>query len=245
MDNYIQEEIFEANLRAVPTHKSQPTNQSQPSNRSQIEINRNSKRVLRSPKDTSRSKDQIRANQIRAKELSEIRIPAMEISGGAEVKVIRNSRRRRSISAYREHGSIIIQVPARLSNSKIQEVIPEMVEKILSREAREKLSDKELLNRANRLLDIFLPEFKVRPASVTWRQMNERWGSCTTVDRTIRISDRLSGAPEYVLDYLLVHELIHLEIPDHGQAFTELLSRFTDSERANSFLEGYEAGSQR
>lgn len=234
VDNYIQEEIFEANLRAVPT------NQTQAANQSHIEKTRNGKRVLRSPKDTSRGKD-----QARGKELSEIRIPAMEISGGAEVKVIRNSRRRRSISAYREHGSIIIQVPARLSNSKIQEVIPEMVEKILSREAREKLSDKELLNRANRLLDIFLPEFKVRPASVTWRQMNERWGSCTTVDRTIRISDRLSGAPEYVLDYLLVHELIHLEIPDHGQAFTELLSRFTDSERANSFLEGYEAGSQR
>ena len=228
VDNYIQEEIFEANLRAVPT------------NQSDIEKCRNKNRALRSPKDASRSKD-----QIRAKELSEIRIPAMEISGGAEVKVIRNSRRRRSISAYREHGSIIIQVPARLSNSKIQEVIPEMVEKILSREAREKLSDKELLNRANHLLDIYLPEFKVRPASVTWRQMNERWGSCTTVDRTIRISDRLSGAPQYVLDYLLVHELIHLEIADHGQAFTELLSRFTDSERANSFLEGYEAGSQR
>ena len=228
VDNYIQEEIFEANLRAVPT------------NQSDIEKCRNKNRALRSPKDASRSKD-----QIRAKELSEIRIPAMEISGGAEVKVIRNSRRRRSISAYREHGSIIIQVPARLSNSKIQEVIPEMVEKILSREAREKLSDKELLNRANHLLEIYLPEFKVRPASVTWRQMNERWGSCTTVDRTIRISDRLSGAPEYVLDYLLVHELIHLEIADHSQAFTELLSRFTDSERANSFLEGYEAGSQR
>ena len=228
VDNYIQEEIFEANLRAVPT------------NQSDIEKCRNKNRALRSPKDASRSKD-----QIRAKELSEIRIPAMEISGGAEVKVIRNSRRRRSISAYREHGSIIIQVPARLSNSKIQEVIPEMVEKILSREAREKLTDKELLNRANHLLDLYLPEFKVRPASVTWRQMNERWGSCTTVDRTIRISDRLSGAPQYVLDYLLVHELIHLEIADHGQAFTELLSRFTDSERANSFLEGYEAGSQR
>jgi len=240
VDNYIQEEIFEANLRAVSTNQTQSANQSQPANQSHSEKTRNGKRVLRSPKDASRGKD-----QARAKELSEIRIPAMEISGGAEVKVIRNSRRRRSISAYREHGSIIIQVPARLSNSKIQEVIPEMVEKILSREAREKLSDKELLNRANHLLDIYLPEFKVRPASVTWRQMNERWGSCTTVDRTIRISDRLSGAPEYVLDYLLVHELIHLEIPDHGQAFTELLSRFTDSERANSFLEGYEAGSQR
>ncbi|MEY3347290.1 MAG: hypothetical protein RIR40_1015 [Actinomycetota bacterium] len=120
-----------------------------------------------------------------------------------------------------------------------------MVEKILAREAREKLSESDLLNRANRLIDIYLPEFTVRPASVNWRSMNERWGSCTTVDRTIRISDRLSGAPDYVLDYLLVHELIHLEIADHGESFTSLLSRFSDSERANAFLEGYEAGAQR
>lgn len=217
VDNYIQEEIFGTNLHVVPTRE----------------------------KD-SRSENLRRAKRERNdKSVSEIRIPPMEIAGGAEIKIIRNSRRRRSISAYREHGSIVIQVPARLSNSKIQEAIPEMVEKILKREAREKLSEIDLLNRANRLIDIYLPEFTVRPASVNWRTMNERWGSCTTVDRTIRISDRLSGAPDYVLDYLLVHELIHLEIADHGESFTALLSRFGDSERANAFLEGYEAGAQR
>ena len=227
MDNYIQEEIFEANLRAVPT------------NQSDIEKCRNKNRALRSPKDASRGKD-----QIRAKELSEIRIPAMEISGGAEVKVIRNSRRRRSISAYREHGSIIIQVPARLSNSKIQEVIPEMVEKILSREAREKLSDKELLNRANHLLDLYLPEFKVRPVRVTWRQMNERWGSCTSVDRTIRIATKLQRAPKYVLDFVLYHEAIHLDIYDHGSEFQEFLKRYPRHLEAEAFLEGYELAEQ-
>ena len=45
---------------------------------------------------------------------------------------------------YREQGAIVIQVPARLSNSKVSAVIPEMVEKILTREAREKISDSEL-----------------------------------------------------------------------------------------------------
>jgi predicted metal-dependent hydrolase len=64
------------------------------------------------------------------------------------------------------------------------------------------------------------------------------------VDRTIRISDRLNGAPEYVVDYLLVHELIHLEIPDHGGDFEALLSRFEGSNLANAWLEGYEAGAR-
>lgn len=200
MDNFIQEEIFEANLPAVRAQASKPT--------------------------------------------SEVRIPPTEIAGGAEVRVVKSSRRRRSISAYREHGAIVIQVPARLSNSKIQEVIPEMVEKILSREAREKMSDKALFDRALELLNQYLPEFRVRPVSVVWRSMNERWGSCTTLDRTIRISDRLNGAPSYVVDYLLVHELIHLEIPDHGGEFEKLLARFEGSEMANAYLDGYEAGTR-
>jgi hypothetical protein len=82
-----------------------------------------------------------------SKSTSEVRIPPTEVSGGAEIRVVRSARRRRSISAYREHGAIVIQVPARLPNSKIQEVIPEMVQKILIREAREKMSDGALFDR--------------------------------------------------------------------------------------------------
>jgi hypothetical protein len=119
-----------------------------------------------------------------------------------------------------------------------------MVEKILSREAREKISDSELFDRAHALLQRYLPEFIVTPASVTWRAMNERWGSCTTVDRTIRISDRLNGAPGYVVDYLLVHELIHLQVPDHGPDFELLLARFEESDKASAYLDGYEAGAR-
>jgi predicted metal-dependent hydrolase len=74
--------------------------------------------------------------------------------------------------------------------------------------------------------------------------MNERWGSCTTVDRTIRISERLNGAPSYVIDYVLLHELIHLRIPDHSKGFADLLERFSEGEKASAFLEGYESGAR-
>ena len=119
-----------------------------------------------------------------------------------------------------------------------------MVEKVLAREAREKMSDADLFARAEFLQARYLPEFRAHAASVKWRNMDERWGSCTTVDRTIRISSRLNGSPDYVLDYILVHELIHLEIPDHGESFHSLLARYEKSDLANSYLEGYEAGAR-
>jgi predicted metal-dependent hydrolase len=70
--------------------------------------------------------------------------------------------------------------------------------------------------------------------------MRERWGSCTSLDRTIRISDRLKGAPDFVLDSVLFHEAIHLRHFDHGEEFYALLSRFPESERATAYLDGYE-----
>ncbi len=175
---------------------------------------------------------------------NELRIPPSQATGGAEVRVIRNPRRRKSISAYREQGAIVIQIPTHILRTQIADLIPEMVSKVLSREARERSTDSDLHARALELLARYLPEFSERPSSVTWRPMLERWGSCTSTERTIRISDRLIHAPEFVLDYLLVHELIHLQIPDHGPRFIALLNRFEGSQRAEAFLEGYESGAR-
>ena len=189
---------------------------------------------------SSRSK---KSQRTKVPNVPEVRIPASPASGGAEIRLIRNPRRKRTISAYREQGSIVIQIPAKLPARELNELIPEMVQRVLSREAREKVTENELMARSLELLAMYLPEFSEKPVSVSWRTMNERWGSCTTVDRTIRISDRLNGVPQYVLDYILVHELIHLRIPDHGADFQDLLDRFGDSDRACAFLEGYECGS--
>ena len=92
------------------------------------------------------------------------------------------------------------------------------------------------------LLTQFAPEITERPTSVLWRaHMNQRWGSCTSVDGSIRISDRLAKAPAYVLDFLLFHEAIHLRYGDHGQEFTSYVDRYPDHQRAQAYLDGYEA----
>jgi predicted metal-dependent hydrolase len=160
-----------------------------------------------------------------------------------EFRVIRSSRRKRTLHAYRQNGVIEIHIPDRLSRRQEFEVIPEMIDLVLKRENRLRKSDSALLDLSDLLLAEYLPEFNERPISVMWRVMRERWGSCTTVDKTIRISERLNTAPDYALRYVLFHELIHLRIAGHGDDFHELLARYPEKDRAEAFLEGYEAGS--
>jgi predicted metal-dependent hydrolase len=158
-----------------------------------------------------------------------------------EIVVIRSTRRKKSISAYRQGGRIVISIPARLSKADERAIVPEMIAKIRDQEASKTLGEAQLASKIDQLLTELAPEITARPASVVWRPMRERWGSCTSVDRSIRISDRLKLAPEYALDYVLFHEAIHLQYFDHGDEFTEVLNRFEDSELASAYLDGYEA----
>jgi len=158
-----------------------------------------------------------------------------------EIVVIRSARRKRNISAYRQGGRIIVSIPARMSKADEHAIVPEMIAKIRSQEESKTPGEDDLIARIDQLLTELAPEITERPVSVTWRAMRERWGSCTSVDRSIRISDRLKMAPEYALNYVLFHEAIHLQYFDHGEQFTEVLSRFEDSELASAYLDGFEA----
>ncbi len=158
-----------------------------------------------------------------------------------EIIVIRSTRRKKNISAYRQGGRIVVSIPARMSKADERAMVPEMVAKIRAQEAAATMSEERLSSRVDELLTELAPEISLRPSSITWRGMRERWGSCTSTDRTIRISDRLKGAPDYVLDYVLFHEAIHLQFFDHGAEFKALLSRFPLEAQAEAYLSGYEA----
>jgi predicted metal-dependent hydrolase len=158
-----------------------------------------------------------------------------------EIIVIRSTRRKKNISAYRQGGRIVVSIPARMSKADERAMIPEMVAKIRAQEAAATMSEEGLATRVDQLLAELAPEIVLRPSTITWRAMRERWGSCTSTDRTIRISDRLKGAPEYVLDYVLFHEAIHLQFFDHGPEFKGLLARFPLEAQAEAYLSGYEA----
>jgi len=158
-----------------------------------------------------------------------------------EIVVIRSTRRKKNISAYRQGGRIVVSIPARMSKADEREMVPQMVAKIRAQEAAATMSEETLHARVDELLTELAPEITLRPSAINWRGMRERWGSCTGTDRTIRISDRLKGAPDYVVDYVLFHEAIHLQHFDHGPEFKALLARFPLENQAEAYLSGYEA----
>lgn len=155
-----------------------------------------------------------------------------------EVEVVRSARRRRTVSARREGERIIVSVPARLSRAEESRWVALMVQRVLAGERRHRPGDGELMTRAAALSDRYL-DGRARPASVRWVDNQvQRWGSCTPTDRTIRLSGRLQGMPDYVIDYVLLHELAHLLVPGHGAAFWAELGGYERLERARGYLEG-------
>lgn len=158
------------------------------------------------------------------------------------VEVRRSRRRKRTVSAYRDGGRTIVAIPARFSRAQEREWVQRMLDRLAAKELRRKPSDDELLERARRLSERYLGG-KAHPSSVRWSgQQGKRWGSCTLIDGSIRISTRVQGMPTWVLDYVVLHELAHLLHAGHGPTFWELLSSYPRLERARGFLDGVSYG---
>ncbi len=162
------------------------------------------------------------------------------------VEVRRSQRRRRTVSAYRDGERVVVLIPDRFSRAEETEWVERMLARLVAREERIQRTDDELQARARRLIARYLDDHakSAVPNSVRWvTNQNGRWGSCTPDDGTIRISHRIQEMPEWVIDYVLLHELAHLVVPSHSARFWELVNRFGKAERARGYLEGISAAS--
>lgn len=166
-------------------------------------------------------------------------------AAGEVVEVRRSARRRRTVSAYRQGDRTVVLIPAQMSAREEERWVKAMLDRLATRERRSKPGEAELAQRAAGLSARYLGG-RAEPASVRWvGNQGARWGSCTPVDASIRLSDRLRGMPDFVIDYVLLHELAHLIEPNHGAGFWKLLEGYPKLERARGYLDGFAAAQQR
>ncbi len=146
-------------------------------------------------------------------------------------EVVRSARRRKTIEAKLVDGVLRVMIPASLSAAEEAHWVDEMQRRFTRKHSARTV---DLPRRARELAethDLPFPE-SVRFSS----RQTMRWGSCTPSTGAIRISDRLLHYPPWVLDYVLVHELAHLEEHNHSPAFWALVNRYPLTERARGFL---------
>ncbi len=161
------------------------------------------------------------------------------------VEIVRSSRRSKTVSgSMNPDGSIRLLVPASSTAHDIEEYLAQLAPKIMERaqqqgkRKRKFSSDEYLIERAQYLIDTYLPEVTM-PHEIRWvTNQSTRWGSATPATSRIRISHMIQGAPEYVVDYVLHHELCHFVFLDHGAGFKALEQRYPHLAKAQGFLDG-------
>lgn len=65
-------------------------------------------------------------------------------------------------------------------------------------------------------------QLRVRPAAVRVQKMRRKWASCSP-SGWVSFSTRVLRQPREFQDYVIVHELLHLKVPNHGKLFKSLL----------------------
>ena len=76
------------------------------------------------------------------------------------------------------------------------------------------------------LLEKWEPVIGVRAKKLAYRNMKSRWGSCQPATGRVCINTRLALYPMECLEYVVVHELVHMLEPSHNARFKALMSEF-------------------
>ncbi|MDZ4824917.1 MAG: M48 family metallopeptidase [Actinomycetota bacterium] len=148
-----------------------------------------------------------------------------------EIELVRGTRRRKYVEAVLVGNRLRVSFPKWMSVAEAEVAAAELAERMRRR------VDTSAIDVAARARKLARAHGLPRPHQVRWvDNQHQRWGSCTPEDRSIRVSSRLAAYPTWVLDYVLMHELAHFLVPNHGAAFDELVNRFPLAERAIGFL---------
>ena len=147
------------------------------------------------------------------------------------VEVTRSKKRRKTVGAHLVGDVLRIALPSWMSKADEAHWV-----RVMSGRFRRKMSA-DRLRLAERAATLARRHDLPPPVSIRWADdMRSRWGSCTPSSGTVRISTRLAAFPDWVVDYVIVHELAHLEVSGHSADFWRLVYRYPKTERAIGYL---------
>lgn len=152
------------------------------------------------------------------------------------IEIIRSKKRRKTVSAELKQGVLVVRAPARMPNKELAPIIEKLRRRLQKRKHPATPTDADLEQMAHKLnKDYFNGRLQWQSIRYVTNQ-NKRFGSCTPATGTIRLSHRLTTMPKWVLTYVLMHELAHLEEANHGSNFWALVNQYPLTERARGYL---------
>ena len=152
------------------------------------------------------------------------------------IEIIRSARRRKTVSAEVKNGVLIVRAPELMTDNELTPIIQKLQKRLQKRFKPVPKTDDELERLAQQLNTRYFKN-QLRWQSIRYvTNQAKRFGSCTPSKGTIRMSHRLASMPDWVLTYVVVHELAHLQEANHGPRFWKLVNRYPLTERARGYL---------
>lgn len=130
-----------------------------------------------------------------------------------------HQQKRQSLAMKATPAGVQVLIPHDLdpASAEVQHFIDEGLSKLATPDPvpeRERLSKQQILD----LVDQWAQRLDVAVTRVQLRAMRNKWGSISTAG-TLTLADDILAWPADLIEYIIVHELLHLKFPDHRQGW--------------------------
>jgi len=160
--------------------------------------------------------------------------------GGAEIQYVASARAKNLRITIRPDCSVTVTIPRRATRRQVQEFVHSRREWIARHVAKFRvrqpkdlsrfdLSAEQMREAQERIfarLEALARQHNLRYRRAAFRCQRTKWGSCCAATGSISLNINMTMLPEHLQDYLLLHELTHLEHPNHAPAFWAQLDRY-------------------
>ena len=170
------------------------------------------------------------------------------IIAGIEIEVQKKSIKNIHIHVKAPAGNVIVTAPRRTSDATIEKIVREKLDWIKKQQilmaSRMELqvnqeadntdwqaADKQLRQAITELLPKWESITGLKCSAWQIRKMKTRWGSCNVKTHKIWFNLYLAKTNQRCLEYIILHELLHIKVADHGPKFKALMDYYMPSWR--------------
>ncbi|SEW18628.1 M48 family metallopeptidase [[Clostridium] fimetarium] len=133
------------------------------------------------------------------------------------LKIIEDTvKKRLSVNIYDD--KLVVTIPTSKADFIHEGIGNETIIKLAIIKWYKQMAKVKILERVNSYENLFAK----KRGPVIVKEQKKRWGSCSQ-DGTLRFNWRIIMAPEYIIDYIVVHELCHLKYMNHAREFWNLV----------------------
>ncbi len=138
----------------------------------------------------------------------------------------------------------MLRIPYRLPNRRVASLLEQVALQVDKSISLHRQRNDAILHERAKMVNKKYFEGKIEWNAICWvGNMQSRLGSWRTqggpTDGQIRISDTIEEWPDWVVDYVIAHELLHRRYPNHSAAFwNELRAAYPQAEQARGFILG-------